>query len=64
MLRRLDTSAEQACAARDTAVRIGAVPLREALNALVRHRRLAAAPAAGERIAELTAVESEVLRDG
>ncbi|GAA3487436.1 ATP-binding protein [Streptomyces cremeus] len=59
---RRDEAAEQAYAARDTAVRLGAVPLRDALDALVRRGRLADAPAAGERIADLTARESEVLR--
>ncbi|MFI5802042.1 helix-turn-helix transcriptional regulator [Streptomyces sp. NPDC051561] len=59
---RRDEAAEQAHAARDTAVRLGAVPLREALDALVRRCRLADAPAAGERIADLTVRESEVLR--
>ena len=59
---RRNEAAEQAAAARDTAVRLGAVPLREALDALVRRGRLADAPAAAERIADLTARESEVLR--
>ncbi|MFI0975507.1 AAA family ATPase [Streptomyces sp. NPDC021093] len=59
---RRNEAAKQAYAARDTAVRLGAVPLREALDALVRRGRLADAPAAGERIADLTARESEVLR--
>lgn len=58
---RREEAAEQAHAARDTAVRLGAVPLREALDTLVRRGRLAKAPAAGE-IADLTARESEVLR--
>ncbi|MFJ2740818.1 AAA family ATPase [Streptomyces sp. NPDC087440] len=59
---RRDEAAEQAYAARDTAIRLGAVPLREALDTLIRRGRLADAPAAGERIADLTARESEVLR--
>ncbi|MFC8128526.1 helix-turn-helix transcriptional regulator [Streptomyces sp. NPDC057302] len=59
---RREEAAEQAHAARDTAVRLGAVPLREALDALVRRGRLADAPADGDRIADLTARESEVLR--
>ncbi|MCX5205470.1 AAA family ATPase [Streptomyces sp. NBC_00237] len=59
---RRDEAAEQARAAKETAVRLGAVPLREALDALLRRGRLADAPAAGERIADLTARESEVLR--
>ncbi|MFE0138455.1 helix-turn-helix transcriptional regulator [Streptomyces sp. NPDC059037] len=59
---RREEAAEQAHAARDTAVRLGAVPLREALDALVRRGPLADTPAARERIADLTARESEVLR--
>ncbi|MEU8890450.1 AAA family ATPase [Streptomyces sp. NPDC048442] len=59
---RRNEAAEQAYAARDTAVQLGAVPLREALDALVRRGRLADAPAAGERISDLTTRESEVLR--
>ncbi|MFC9615855.1 AAA family ATPase [Streptomyces sp. NPDC056938] len=59
---RREEAAEQAHAARDTAVRLGAVPLREALDTLVRRGRLAKTPAVGERIADLTARESEVLR--
>ncbi|MFE5028847.1 helix-turn-helix transcriptional regulator [Streptomyces sp. NPDC056656] len=59
---RREEAAEQAHAARDTAVRLGAVPLCEALDTLVRRGRLAKAPAAGGRIADLTARESEVLR--
>ncbi|MCT9007202.1 helix-turn-helix transcriptional regulator [Streptomyces rhizosphaerihabitans] len=59
---RREEAAEQAHTARDTAVRLGAVPLREALDALVRRGRLSGARAAGERIAALTARESDVLR--
>ncbi|MEV0095929.1 AAA family ATPase [Streptomyces sp. NPDC050738] len=59
---RREEAAEQAHAARETAVALGAAPLREALDALVRRGRLADAPAAGERIAALTTRESEVLR--
>ncbi|MGY0018861.1 helix-turn-helix transcriptional regulator [Streptomyces sp. YJ-C3] len=59
---RREEAAEQAAAARDTAVRLGAVPLREALDDLVRRGRLADAPATEERIAALTARESDVLR--
>ncbi|MER5474652.1 AAA family ATPase [Streptomyces sp. NPDC002685] len=59
---RREEAAEQARAAHDTALRLGAVPLREALDALVRRGRLAESPAAGERIAALTARESDVLR--
>ncbi|MFD9586039.1 ATP-binding protein [Streptomyces sp. NPDC059980] len=59
---RREEAAEQAHAARDTAVRLGAVPLREAVDALVRRGRLADTPAPGDRIAALTARESDVLR--
>ncbi|MEV1026307.1 AAA family ATPase [Streptomyces sp. NPDC050264] len=59
---RREEAAEQARAARSTAVRLGAVPLREAVDALVRRGRLADAPDAGARIAALTARESDVLR--
>ncbi|WP_406103793.1 AAA family ATPase [Streptomyces sp. NBC_01003] len=59
---RREEAAEQARAARDTAVRLGAVPLREALDELVRRGRLTDSRATGERIAALTARESEVLR--
>ncbi|WP_329126785.1 helix-turn-helix transcriptional regulator [Streptomyces sp. NBC_01465] len=59
---RRDEAAEQAHAARDTADRLGAVPLRETLDALMRRGRLADAPAGDDRIAALTARESEVLR--
>ncbi|MET9743708.1 response regulator transcription factor, partial [Streptomyces sp. NPDC006422] len=59
---RREEVAEQAYAARDTAEQLGAVPLREALDALIRRGRLSDAPAAGERIAALTARESDVLR--
>lgn len=59
---RREEAAEQAYAARDTAVRLGAVPLREALDALVRRGRLTESRASGGRIAALTARESEVLR--
>ncbi|MET7941571.1 AAA family ATPase [Streptomyces sp. NPDC005302] len=59
---RREDAAEQARAARDTAVRLGAVPLREAVDTLVRRGRLSDAPAAADRIAALTARESDVLR--
>ncbi|MFF3451717.1 AAA family ATPase [Streptomyces sp. NPDC002667] len=59
---RREEAAEQARAAHDTAVRLGAAPLREALEALLRRGRLAESPDAGERIAALTARESDVLR--
>lgn len=59
---RREEAAEQARAAQDTALRLGALPLREALDALVRRGGLSESPAAGERIAALTARESDVLR--
>ncbi|MFE1286112.1 AAA family ATPase [Streptomyces sp. NPDC058751] len=59
---RRDEAGEQARAAHDTAVRLGAVPLREALESLVRRGNLGGPPAAGERVAALTARESDVLR--
>ncbi|MEW2164182.1 AAA family ATPase [Streptomyces sp. NPDC007084] len=59
---RREEAAEQARAARDSAARLGAVPLREAVDALIRRGRLSDAPATGERIAALTARESDVLR--
>ncbi|MFF4541785.1 helix-turn-helix transcriptional regulator [Streptomyces aureus] len=59
---RREEAAEQARAAHDTAVLLGAKPLREALEALVRRGGLAESPAADERIAALTARESDVLR--
>lgn len=59
---RREEAAEQARAARDTAVRLGAVPLREAVDTLIRRGRLSDAPAAADRIAALTARESDVLR--
>ncbi|MGW2340938.1 helix-turn-helix transcriptional regulator [Streptomyces sp. NPDC001661] len=59
---RREEAAEQAYAAREEAVRLGAEPLREALDALIRRGRLSDSPAAGDRIAALTARESDVLR--
>ncbi|MFJ4717171.1 helix-turn-helix transcriptional regulator [Streptomyces sp. NPDC088785] len=60
---RREEAAEQARAALDTAERLGAGPLREDLRALVRHGRLTLAdPDPGDRIAALTARESDVLR--
>jgi DNA-binding CsgD family transcriptional regulator/tetratricopeptide (TPR) repeat protein len=55
-------AAEQTRAARDTAVRLGAAPLREALDALIRRGRLAESPSGADRIPVLTARESDVLR--
>lgn len=59
---RREEAAEHARAARDTAVRLGAVPLREDLDTLIRRGRLAESPSATDRIAALTARESDVLR--
>ncbi|MYT69593.1 MULTISPECIES: helix-turn-helix transcriptional regulator [unclassified Streptomyces] len=59
---RREEAAEQAHAALETAVALGAEPLREDLEALVRRGRLSPAPAADDRIAALTARESDVLR--
>ncbi|MFF3616310.1 AAA family ATPase [Streptomyces sp. NPDC002580] len=59
---RREEAGEQARAARDAAVRLGAVPLREAVDSLVRRGRLSDTQAAGDRIAALTARESDVLR--
>ena len=42
-------------------MRLGAVPLREAVDTLVRRGRLSDDPAAADRIAALTARESDVL---
>ncbi|MEV0224700.1 AAA family ATPase [Streptomyces sp. NPDC050704] len=59
-------AAEHARAARDTAVRLGAVPLREGVERLIRRGRLAetspAASPAGNGIPVLTARENDVLR--
>ncbi|WUC55145.1 AAA family ATPase [Streptomyces sp. NBC_00554] len=59
---RREEAAEHARAARDAAVRLGAVPLREDLDTLIRRGRLAESPSAADRIAVLTARESDVLR--
>ncbi|WP_373682253.1 MULTISPECIES: helix-turn-helix transcriptional regulator [Streptomyces] len=59
---RREEAAEQARAALDTAVRLGAVPLREAVDALVRRGRLAESASGVDRIAVLTAREGDVLR--
>ncbi|MFI0242456.1 helix-turn-helix transcriptional regulator [Streptomyces sp. NPDC016845] len=59
---RREEAAEQTRAARTVAEQLGAVPLREALDALARRGRFAEAPGARERIAALTARESDVLR--
>ncbi|MFD4625204.1 AAA family ATPase [Streptomyces sp. NPDC058475] len=59
---RREEAAEQARAARDTALRLGAVPLLESVDALIRRGRLAEAPSGADRIPVLTARESDVLR--
>ncbi|MFG3232398.1 AAA family ATPase [Streptomyces antibioticus] len=61
---RREEAAAEARAARETAVRLGAVPLRESVDALIRRGRLGDAPAAaaGDRTVALTARERDVLR--
>ncbi len=59
---RREEAVERARAARDTAVRLGAVPLREELDTLIRRGRLADSPSAADRVPALTARESDVLR--
>jgi DNA-binding CsgD family transcriptional regulator len=59
---RREEAAERARAARDTAVRLGALPLREELDTLIRRGRLADSPSAADRVPALTARESDVLR--
>ncbi|MFD7813907.1 ATP-binding protein [Streptomyces sp. NPDC059785] len=59
---RREEAAEQARAAHDTAVRLGAAPLREALDALIRRGRLGPAPSTAQDTTALTAREDEVLR--
>lgn len=60
---RREEAAAEARAARETAVRLGAVPLRERLDALIRRGRLADGPAGSrESAVALTAREREVLR--
>ncbi|MEU1201903.1 AAA family ATPase [Streptomyces sp. NPDC005813] len=54
-------AAEQAREARGTAVRLGAEPLREAVDALVRRGRLGETPSGADRSPVLTARESDVL---
>ncbi|MEU0458890.1 response regulator transcription factor, partial [Streptomyces sp. NPDC006129] len=53
---------EAAAEVRETADRLGAVPLREQVDALVRRARLSDAPPAGDRAGVLTAREQDVLR--
>ncbi|WP_394430139.1 helix-turn-helix transcriptional regulator [Streptomyces sp. SGAir0957] len=59
---RREEAAEQTRTAREVAEQLGAVPLREALDALARRGGFADAPGGKERIASLTARESDVLR--
>ncbi|KDN79690.1 LuxR family transcriptional regulator [Streptomyces olindensis] len=59
---RREEAAAQARAVRETADRLGAVPLREQVEALVRRGRLSDAPATGDRAGVLTAREQDVLR--
>jgi DNA-binding NarL/FixJ family response regulator len=59
---RREDAAEQARAAHDTAVRLGAVPLREDVETLIRRGRLAPAPASAHDTASLTSRENDVLR--
>jgi DNA-binding CsgD family transcriptional regulator len=58
---RREEAAGQAHAAHDTAVRLGAVPLREDVERLVRRARLADAPRAADGIPALTSRENDVL---
>ena len=55
-------AAEQASAAREVAVRLGATPLLDAVDALVRRGRLSDAPPAPGGATALTARENDVLR--
>ncbi len=59
---RREEAAVQAHAARETAVRLGATPLLEQVDTLMRRGHLAEPPAADARAAVLTAREQEVLR--
>jgi DNA-binding CsgD family transcriptional regulator len=59
---RRDEAAAEAREVRETADRLGATPLREQVDALVRRGRLADTPDADERAGVLTAREQEVLR--
>lgn len=59
---RREEAADQARAARDAADRLGAVPLREEVDALIRRGRLTGPASAADRVAALTARESDVLR--
>ncbi|AXE83558.1 helix-turn-helix transcriptional regulator [Streptomyces sp. Go-475] len=59
---RREEAAAEARGVRETADRLGAVPLREQVDALVRRARLSDAPPAGDRAGVLTAREQDVLR--
>ncbi|MFH9011903.1 AAA family ATPase [Streptomyces sp. NPDC017943] len=59
---RREEAAAQAREVREIAVRLGAVPLREQVDALVRRGRLTDAPDAAGRAGALTAREQDVLR--
>ncbi|GAA2641438.1 helix-turn-helix transcriptional regulator [Streptomyces vastus] len=59
---RREEAAEQARAARDTADRLGAVPLRDSVDALIRRGRLAETPPTAAGVPALTARENDVLR--
>ncbi|GKQ33957.1 hypothetical protein ALMP_05080 [Streptomyces sp. A012304] len=59
---RREEAAVEARAARETAVRLGAGPLRERVDALIRRGRLADTPPGRETSAVLTAREQDVLR--
>ncbi|GGW82516.1 LuxR family transcriptional regulator [Streptomyces caelestis] len=59
---RREEAAAEAREVRETAGRLGATPLREQVDALVRRGRLAGTPETDERAGVLTAREQEVLR--
>lgn len=59
---RREEAAEQARAARNTADRLGAVPLRDSVDALIRRGRLAETPPTAAGVPALTARENDVLR--
>ncbi|GGX34120.1 LuxR family transcriptional regulator [Streptomyces lomondensis] len=59
---RREEAAAEARAVRETAERLGAVPLREQVDALVRRGRLSDTPDGGDRAGVLTAREQDVLR--
>ncbi|MGW0337274.1 helix-turn-helix transcriptional regulator [Streptomyces sp. NPDC003011] len=59
---RREEAAVEARAVRETAARLGATPLLDQVNALIRRGRLADSPGAEDRAAVLTARERDVLR--